>query len=99
MTQREKLIELISAEYPIGPGRTMKEGLADYLISNNVVVLPFAIGERFFYSDEGEVFSEKVAFVTYDGNFTVYDSHGIDYDTSDLFHMREEAEEFLRRAE
>ena len=98
MTQKEKLYKIMDDfDVMSVPTENFRHSLADYLIANNVVVLPFAIGEKFFYSDKGKVFSEKVAFVTYDGNFTVYDSHGIDYDPSDLFRMREEAEEFLRR--
>lgn len=66
--QRERLVELLEAE--CGFSRYMtdderREKLADYLMSNNVVVLPCKVGDNVFFLHYGEICEATVVNVEY----------------------------------
>ena len=61
--QRERLVELLKdshfewlrREYDHETDKNINEFVADYLIANNVVVLPCKIGDKAYYVDKGRM--------------------------------------------
>lgn len=50
--QRERLVELLDN---LPNGELLTKDVADYLMSNNVVVLPCKIGDKAYYVDKGRM--------------------------------------------
>lgn len=71
--QKERLIELIkksrrewlSKEYDNETEKSVDEYVADYLMSNNVVVLPLKVGDNVFFLHYGEICEATVVNVEY----------------------------------
>ena len=66
--QRERLVELLDKaflECDDNYGRPCTEQVADYLMSNNVVVLPLKVGDNVFFLHYGEICEATVVNVEY----------------------------------
>ena len=107
MTEREKLIELMStAGWNIFSDAQAKEQLADYLLANGVVVLPVdMIGNTlWFINCDNNIVCDKINKITICDSHDVYiflqNSGDEPYELSDigkfLFYTREEAENALK---
>ena len=60
--QRERLVELLDN---LPNGELLTKDVADYLMSNNVVVLPCKVGDNVFFLPYGEICEATVVNVEY----------------------------------
>ena len=108
MTEREKLIELMStAGWNIFSDAQAKEQLADYLLANGVVVLPVDIigNTLWFINCDDDIVCDKIYRIIISDRHDVYiflqNSDDESYELSDigkfLFYTREEAEKLLQK--
>lgn len=71
MTDREKLIELLDKiQYhgnatETGINRIQNSNIADYLLTNGVIVLPCKVGDTLFGISRGKIISLEVCIVQY----------------------------------
>lgn len=107
--QREKLVELIIQSVD-GCARNWAETIADYLLKNNVVVLPCKVGQKVYivddYSNEFTGIDEgKITKVGWNGTLCSFRIN-LDYENfyetefgKTVFLTKEEAEKELERSE
>ena len=93
MTQRDKLIELLTNCYS-GFTTEFLEKTADSLISNGVIVSPCKVGDTVYQTDDVRVYESKVTNIIYDtqGIALAFDERAIG---KSVFLTREEAEKAL----
>ena len=81
---------------------------ADYLLENGVIVPPFKLGQKVWYTSrprrKQNIFSVKVIYITHtDVGFIVSvenkEGHRFEMDAEDLYSSREEAEQSLKGGE
>lgn len=114
MTERERLIDLIlSADISLfGTDKSFAEVYADYLLDNNVIVMPCKVGDKVYVIYAGYVATAKVLALYIDREGGMFDLQiktkdetvvgfktVIDKDNytfSDVFLTKEEAEQTLK---
>lgn len=95
---RERLIELIIQSVS-GCARNWAETIADYLIKNNVVVLPCKVGDTVYYIAGNKIYKSKCHAITLQPSLQIhlYDCDGDNarYSTKCIFLNKGEAEKAL----
>lgn len=106
MTQKERLIELIIQSVD-GCARHWAEIIADYLLSNGVIVPPCKVGDTAYLIGwfDATVKEEKILYLTYDSrlNNLVFETAMCLFDANQIgkfvFLNREAAEKALKERE
>lgn len=107
---RERLIELISKCELSMWGKTIRGGvqgereyIADYLLTNGVIVLSCKVGDIVYYIDGVRIYKLTILNISLHKNEPYYKTKNIDFDNDaigkSIFLTREEAEQALKNGE
>lgn len=103
MTERERLIDILSTTIYPRIGADPAEVLADFLLDNGVIVPPCKKGDKFFYVDRGNNISKHICYAFFrfelTGEVALVDTHGPAYPESVVYFSREEAEAAVKERE
>lgn len=93
MTERENLIRLIDKS---GEITSSDERLADFLLSNGVIVLPCKVGDTVYIVNNGKILEEKLVktSIWYETEYYGFDESLVG---QELFFSREDAESALAK--
>ena len=80
MTEREKLIEILTSEFHWTYTPMAINSIADYLLDNGVICPACKIGDMVYETDGNRVYGSKIQFIYVDEKKVCYSTSGICFD-------------------